>query len=259
VGGLLKALRGTLSLLAVVAWLLIPGVAMLYLFYLPRIWLRPSRRRACVSSYMKIMSGGILALLGLGGARFRRSGRIPTEEPALIVMNHQSLLDIPTVTLMAEPNVPAFVTRRRYRRFIPCVSPSIRLLDCPIVDPEKDPRGALQALRRAADAHGSGLLIFPEGHRTPDGEVQAFRPAGIKAILGARRMPVYLVVTDGFWKSRRFVDFVFNVPRIRGETEALGPFEPPAGDEDLAPFIATLRARMIERLHEMRRRQADAA
>jgi 1-acyl-sn-glycerol-3-phosphate acyltransferase len=259
VAGLLRGLRGALSLLAVVAWLAGPGVAILHLVYLPRIWLRPRRRRAYTSAYMKLMSRGILGLLALGGARFRRSGRIPTDGPVLIVMNHQSLIDIPTATLMAEPNVPAFVTRRRYRRFIPSVSPAIRLLDSPIVDPENDPRGAIEQLRRAATTHHAGLLIFPEGHRTSDGEVQPFRTAGLKAILAARRMPVYLVVSDGVWKSRRFFDFVFSIPRIRGEAEVLGPFEPPADDDDLVPFIRQLRERLVAQLHEMRRRQADAA
>jgi 1-acyl-sn-glycerol-3-phosphate acyltransferase len=208
---------------------------------------------------MKLMSRGILGLLALGGARFRRTGRIPTNGAALIVMNHQSLVDIPTATLMAEPDVPAFVTRRRYHRFIPSVSPSIRLLDSPIVDPERDPRGAVEVLRRAALEHEAGLLIFPEGHRSPDGEVGPFRTAGLKAILAARRMPVYLVVTDGVWKSRRFVDFVRSVPLIRGETEVLGPFEPPARDEDLARFIRGLHEKVVAKLHEMRDRQTDAA
>lgn len=246
-------------MLAVAIWLVGPGVAILYLLYQPRIWLRPRRRRAYVSSYMKLMSHGILGLLGLGGARFRRTGRVPTDGPVLIVMNHQSLVDIPTVTLMTAPSVPAFVTRRRYLRFIPSVSPAIRLLDSPIVDPERDPRGAVAELRRAALAHEAGLLIFPEGHRSTDGEVGRFRSAGIKAILAARRMPVYVVVTDGYWKSRRFVDFVRNIPLIRGETEVMGPFEPPARDEELAPFIRDLRERIAARLDEMRERGTDAA
>jgi 1-acyl-sn-glycerol-3-phosphate acyltransferase len=243
----------------VALWLAVPGVAILYVLYQPRIVLWPRRRRAYVSSYMKLMSRGIMLLLRLGGARFRRGGHVPTEAAVLIVMNHQSLLDIPTVTLMAEPNVPAFVTRRRYLRFIPSISPSIRLLDSPIVDPEGDPRGAVEELRRSALAHDHGLLIFPEGHRSSDGEIGRFRAAGLKAILAARRMPVYLVVTDGFWKSRRFVDFLGSVPLIRGETEVLGPFEPPASGDELAGFIRELREKMLSRLREMRERRTDAA
>jgi 1-acyl-sn-glycerol-3-phosphate acyltransferase len=255
----LRALRGTLALLAVAFWLAVPGVAILYLLYQPRIWLWPQRRRVYGSAYMKAMSRGILGLLTLGGARFRRTGHIPTDGPVLVVMNHQSLVDIPTATLMAGPSVPAFVTRRRYHRFIPSVSPAIRMMDSPIVDPERDPRGAVEVLRRAALEHESGLLIFPEGHRSPDGDVGPFRTAGIKAILASRRMPVYLVVTDGVWRSRRLVDFVRSVPLIRSETEVIGPFDPPARDDELPAFVRALRERVIARLHEMRERRTDAA
>jgi 1-acyl-sn-glycerol-3-phosphate acyltransferase len=169
-------------------------------------------------------------------------------------MNHQSLLDIPTVTLMSEPNVPAFVTRRRYARFIPSISPSIRMLDCPLVDPKREPRKALRIVREAAAAHEAGLLIYPEGHRSLDGEVRPFRPAGVLGVLEARRMPVYLVVTDGFWKSRRFVDFVSSVPQIRGETEVLGPFQPPDSDDELPAFLQELHGRLVDHLAAMRRR-----
>jgi hypothetical protein len=70
---------------------------------------------------------------------------------------------------------------------------------------------------------------------------------------------VYLVVTDGFWKSRRFVDFVFSIPGIRGETEVLGPFDPPADVEELPAFVEGLRARIVEHLTLMRRRGNHAA
>jgi len=256
---LLRGARGALALVAEAVWLAGPGVLILYLVYMPRIWLLPRRRRALVSSYMKLMSRGILGLLVLGGARFRRTGRVPTDRTVLTLMNHQSLLDIPTLTLMAEPYVPAFVTRRRYARWIPAVSPCIRALECPIVDPKRDPRGAVELLRQAATVHDAGLLIYPESHRSRDGEVRPFRPAGVLAVLGARRMPVYLVVTDGFWKSRRFVDFVFSIPGIRGETEVLGPFEPPAADQELPAFVEGLRTRIVEHLALMRRRGTHAA
>jgi 1-acyl-sn-glycerol-3-phosphate acyltransferase len=256
--GLLRALRGALSLGAVAFWLAVPGPAIFYLLYMPRAVLWPARRRALVSSYMKLMSRGIFALLELGGARFRRTGTIPTGQPALILMNHQSLLDIPAVSLMAEPNVPAFVTRRRYARFIPSISPAIRLLDCPLVDPKRDPRGALRTVREAAAAHDAGLLIYPEGHRSLDGEIRPFRPAGALAVLETRRMPVYLVVTDGFWKSRRFVDFVTSVQDIRGETEVLGPYAPPASDEELPAFLQELHGRLAEHLSAMRKRALAA-
>ena len=109
-------------------------------------------------------------------------------------------------------------------------------------------------MRQAAALHEHGILIYAEGHRTLDGEVRPFRPAGVVALLERRRMPVYLVVTDGFWKSRRFVDFVSSISSIRGETEVLGPFEPPASDDELSAFVQGLRVRLVEHLAAMRGR-----
>ncbi len=246
-----QGLRSVLGLLgALLLW--IPGGVVMRLVVLPLVWLRPAWRAGLVTWFMKAMCFGILGSLRVGGARFERRGRLDTSRPTLIVMNHQSLLDILSVTLMAAPYVPAFVTRRRYARFVPLVSPCIRLLGCPVIEPKRDRRGAVLAVREAALGLGHGLLIFPEGHRSLDGELRVFRTAGIEAILGARRLPVHLVVTDGFWKGRRFVDFVFNVHRIRGRTELLGELVPPEQPEALPAFIDSLRQRLLDRLSEIR-------
>src|SRR5262249_41757121 len=224
---------------------------LLNLLVLPAIWLWPRKKADLVAWYMKLMSGGILGLFQVGGARFVRKGRIPTQAPALVLMNHQSLLDILTATLMATPHVPAFVTRDRYARFIPVISRCIHLLGSPVVDP-RDAQGAVLAIERAAQAGDRSFLIFPEGHRSKDGSVRLFRTAGAQAVLRARRMPVYLVVTDGVWTSRRLPDFAANIYRVRGETEVFGPFEPPAAEEEWPAFFTSLRETMLSQLQAMR-------
>lgn len=256
---LLSSIGSALSLLAVLLWFPLGGLLPFYLVVLPVARIRPGLRRASVSAYMKFMSRGIFALLAAGGARYRRTGTIPTGSACLIVMNHQSLLDICTATLMATPYVPAFVTRSRYARFIPLVSACVRLLGCPIIDPKRDRMGAVGVLSRTAPVQEHGVLIFPEGHRSLDGEVRPFKTAGAEAVLAARRMPVYLVVTDGFWAGRRLVDFVVNVHKIRGETEVLGPFEPPESEEAIRDFLLRMRETLVEHLRQMRERRRGSA
>lgn len=255
---LLWSLRSALALLAALL-LWIPYGVVFRLAILPGAWLWPHRQPDLVSWFMKSISRGIFRCFWLGGARFRRTGVLPTREPILVIMNHQSQLDIITVTMMAQPHVPAFVTRKRYERFIPLVSGCIRLLGCPMVDPKRDARGAVEAVRRTALEGKHSILIFPEGHRTKNGEVQPFRTAGLVAVLQARRMPVYLCVTDGFWKGRRLVDFLENIHRIRGETEVLGPFAPPDDEGEIPAFIESLRETLVAHLHEMRARRATPA
>ncbi len=232
------------------AWMVVGGLIQRLVFW-PAARLFPRRHQRLVAIYMKMMSGGILSLVRLGGARFERPHTLATEGPSLILMNHQSLLDIPTVVMMSRPFVPRFVARTRYGRFIPAVSLSIRQLGCPLIDP-RDRRGSLATLQAAAREQPHGLLIFPEGHRTRDGALQPFRTAGAELVLRERAVPVYLVVTDGFWACRRLVDFVFKVHLIQGRTEVLGPFDPPAPDR-IGPFLEGMRGRMEERLALMRR------
>lgn len=254
---LLNGTRSVFSLLCV-AGLFMAGSLVLRLGVLPRYWLNRERRFHLVSAFMKWMARWILNFLALGGARVRRSGRIPTESPVLIVANHQSLLDILQVALLAEPFVPAFVARKRYARFVPLVSESMRLLGCPIVDPQADPRGALRAVEETARGLPHGILIFPEGHRSRDGEILPFRRAGLLALLKAKRVPVYLAVGDGLWKAGRFRDLLFKVHAIDARTEALGPFEPPADPAELPRFIQTLRERTVERLRAIRAQRAES-
>jgi 1-acyl-sn-glycerol-3-phosphate acyltransferase len=253
--GLLRALRSVLSVLAMLFYVCVPGTVLMYLWLRPAALLRPSRQRVYLSRYMKIMAGGLLHLLRAGGAHFERTGVIRTDSPVLIVMNHQSLIDILSLTMMSAPHVPAFVTRSRYARFIPAVSPAVRMLGGPVVDPKRDPRGSLAAVRAAAPHQRHGLILFPEGHRSRDGELQPFKTAGAQATLGAHPMPVQLVVTDGGWKTRRLVDFVFNVQGLHVRTEAVETYPAPAREEEVPAFMQELRERLRQHLSRMR---ADA-
>jgi 1-acyl-sn-glycerol-3-phosphate acyltransferase len=252
---MLSVLRGGRSLLSVllVGLYFLLMTPLLRLVVIPWVFLFPRDRFRMVSLFMKAMSAGILACLRLGGARARRVGQVPTAAPVLIVANHQSLTDILQITLMSTPRVPAFVTRRRYQRFVPLVSASIRMLGSPIVDPKRDPQGSVEAIRRGARELPHGLIIFPEGHRSRDGQVLPFRAAGVVTILEQRSLPVYLVVNDGVWRVARLSDLLFRVHWIEAHSEVIGPFDPPTDPAARPAFVKMLRDRIVTRLDERRR------
>ena len=52
------------------------------------------------------------------------------------------------------------------------------------------------------------LVLFPEGTRSTDGEIGRFRTAGLERILGARDWVVYVLVSDGYWRHGKLVDFI---------------------------------------------------
>ncbi len=249
---LLRGVRSLLSFVLVGLYFML-GSVVLRLLILPGSWIFPRQRFRLVSVYMKAMAHGIFGLLTLGGARFRRIGEVPTAEPVLLVANHQSLVDILQIALLSHPRVPAFVARARYARFVPLVSASIRLLGSPVIDPRRDPRGAVEAIRSGARSLPHGMLIFPEGHRSTDGELRPFRSSGIQAALGERRLPVYLVLNDGAWRTRRLVDLLFRVHLIDATSEVVGRFEPPESTDALPAFVDGLRQTLAARLAAHRR------
>jgi 1-acyl-sn-glycerol-3-phosphate acyltransferase len=208
--------------------------------------------------FIKGMARVLLASLRLGGARFELGGRIPTDGPCVVVGNHQSLVDPAVLIAMAGPYVPAFVARSRYAS-VPVVGRAMRWVGCPIIDPTRDARGAVAALATSAGRLEHGILIFPEGHRTLDGEMRPFRTSGLIAMFTTRRMPVYLAVTDGLWINRTLADVVWNVHRMQGRTEVLGPLMPPEDESAIPAFVESLQDTMVARLAQMRQRDERAA
>jgi 1-acyl-sn-glycerol-3-phosphate acyltransferase len=248
----MRGARSLVSVLLIGAWFAV-GSVVLRLLVVPACWISPRHQYRLTGLYMKMMCAGNLALLRLGGARVRRRGRVPTERPVFVVANHQSLTDINQITLLSAPLVPAFVTRTRYERWIPLVSTSARLLGSPFVDPRRDPAGALARIERAARELPNGVAIFPEGHRSRDGEIRPFRGTGVETMLRARRLPVWLVLNDGAYRVASFADLLFRVHLIDAYSEAIGPFDPPDDPAQYPAFVRQLRERLVARLHEHRR------
>lgn len=257
---MLSVLRGARSLLSVLLvgllWMVMS--LPLRLLVIPGAYFFPSQRFRLVSLFMKAICHGIWGALRVGGAHARRVGRIPTHEPVLVVANHQSLLDIVQITLLSEALVPAFVTRSRYKRFVPLVSATMRQLGCPIVDPRRDPEGSKAEIRRGVLELPNGLAIFPEGHRSRDGEILPFHTSGTRTILAERALPVYLVLNDGAWRVGRLNDLLFRVHWIDAYSEVLGPFTPPVDPAERTAFVRGLRDTLVEALARHRSRTQSA-
>lgn len=248
--GALRALRSAFGFLLIAPLFVVTGAFQRFVIW-PYVFFRPERRKPVMDRFMHFMARSVLVCMRIGGARMAEIGHVPTERPVLVLMNHQSLLDIPTAVALCRPSVPLIVTRKLYGRGIPLVSPMLRIQRYPLIDPLKDRRQAVAIVQEAARQE-HGILLYPEGHRGKGGELAPFATAGMRAILNERRIPAYLIVTDGFWVCRRLKDFIFGIHRIDGRTEVLGPFDPPAAEDEVPAFLERMRKTMLAKLDEMR-------
>jgi 1-acyl-sn-glycerol-3-phosphate acyltransferase len=244
--------RGILALTLVAVHFLLADLVQ-RLVIAPLVRLRPAWRDRVLTGWARAVASSLLGLLRWpGGARVDLRARVPARPGVLILMNHQSLMDIPLAFKCLETGMPRIVTRKRYGRGIPLVSHMLRLYGHPLVDPGKVSREEVLELARNAAESPWPFLLFPEGHRTRDGAIRPFKRAGLHAVLARRRWTVYVIVVDGLRHAARLKDFLHHVSRIRGRVESVGPFTPPEREEDLDAFIDEMRDVMVRKLGEIR-------
>lgn len=251
----MKKIRGYAALAAIL-------LALLLLDPVQRIFVAPFRRAAparrirVFTRWQRFLANGILGLLRtIGAVRIPEVPTIPGREGVLVLMNHQSVLDIPLLVASVHGSYVRLVSRKRYARWIPLISHMIRLYQYPVVDPRAnsdETKRMLASIRDAARSADVPLAIFPEGTRTKDGEIGPFRPTGLKLILKQRPWTVWVIVADGFWERAKLKQFLLGMGDIDGRTKLLGPYawDDPRGDTDA--FSETLREHMIEALASLR-------
>jgi len=235
------------------------GDVVMFLVVTPLILMFPSLRVRLLSSFARFAYRGVFGLVRFpGGARIDVDMEIPGRGGVLMVMNHQSLLDIPVAFSGVSSGYPRMVTRARYGRGIPLISHMISLYGHILVQPGRTGRQELEALAGTARASTLPVMIYPEGHRTQDGEIRPWKRAGLDVLLSARDWDVYVLVVDGLWRVARLSDFIRNLSGVRCYAEAVGPIHYDGrGQESHDAFVAELHRVMCAKLAEMRAKHRD--
>ena len=134
----------------------------------------------------------------------RGTEHIPHDGGLVIVPNHQTFADPPLVTIPVRRPVYYMAWSRLFD--IPVFSRLIRLLRAFPVDIEsRDARATREAVRLLQG--GAALMIFPEGERTTDGQVQRFKPGAFRLAvsLGVPVLPVTIVGGHRAWPPGRML------------------------------------------------------
>jgi 1-acyl-sn-glycerol-3-phosphate acyltransferase len=250
-----RAARSVFFLAVYGLWLVLGYGLPQRLFVWPLTLLLPRRRVAITGAWFRYLARTSLALSRVfAGVRLTVEGEV---QPGafVFVMNHQSLLDIPIAHAQMKDPYPVIPTRALYARGIPGISLNIRLARHPLVHQTRESRRQdVVAIAQAADAVARGelgILIYPEGHRSRDGEIGPFMRAGLRAILLRSKRPVYLLVVDGFWRARTTAQALFHFAGQKGALHIVGPLPPP-DEASVDAFVDELRERMVAELRAMR-------
>jgi 1-acyl-sn-glycerol-3-phosphate acyltransferase len=104
----------------------------------------------------------------------RGGERVDWHRPLIVMANHQSYLDIPVLyAVLPEPF--GMLAKRELYRF-PVFSAAMRAMRCIPID-RNNKRQSFESLREAAARiqGGNSIVVFPEGTRSPDGNIQELK------------------------------------------------------------------------------------
>src|SRR5260221_6742439 len=153
-----------LGSLAIVLSLLLPGVPVF--IRVARVW-----------SWLILRSSGIRLVV-------TRSPAYDPSRPSIYMSNHQSLFDVPSLTLAIRADLK-FVTKRELL-FIPIFGWSLWCAGFLFIDRKRRDR-AVRSLARGSRKlrAGASILAFPEGTRSPTGELLPFKKGAFVLALEA--------------------------------------------------------------------------
>lgn len=145
----------------------------------------------------------------------RNARSVPAEGPVLIAANHQSFLDPPAIGCRVTQRHLDFVARsglfekERLGRFLGLLN------SIPVAEEGADTAAIKEILRRLE--MGRCVMIFPEGSRSEDGEIQPFK-RGVAVLVKRAKCPVVPAAIEGAfqaWPRSRKWPRIFGTPKIR--------------------------------------------
>jgi|TARA_Y100000814_G_scaffold95382_1_gene65880 1-acyl-sn-glycerol-3-phosphate acyltransferase len=212
----------------------------------------PGKREYILTKWCQWIAGtfvNIARVTGVGD--FPIQPVIEADSKVLILMNHQSLLDIPLAIKCIRDGYPLIVTHQKHEKGVPLISNFLDLYDFPTVSSRGGRTAGLKKLIKAADGPNP-VVIYPEGTRSWDGELLPFRTGALRVLLDGRQWKVYLLVADGAWPYTTFNHIASLKGKIEWKMKLLGPFDSPERIENLPSWTADMEDRMRKGLALLR-------
>jgi 1-acyl-sn-glycerol-3-phosphate acyltransferase len=178
---------------------------------------------------------------------------IPREGPVLLIANHQSFYDPPAIGGGIRHRHSDFLARASLFKFKPFGWLISTLNSTPIRQGSGD-AGAMKATIEKMH-NGRMMLVFPEGSRTPDGELQTFQ-RGIAVLLKRAHcqvVPVGIAGAYEAWPRRNKLPIPFRdkIVVCYGEPMSSDELMAQGTDEAIERLKVEVRA-LFERAQSMR-------
>jgi 1-acyl-sn-glycerol-3-phosphate acyltransferase len=141
---------------------------------------------------------------------FNNPYEISTNQPLIIVANHQSLTDIPPIIWYMRKHHPKFISKIELGKGIPSVSYNLKHGGSVLIN-RKKPIESVAAIKKFAhyiESNKRAAVIFPEGTRSRNGIPKKFQTKGLITLF--KNIPSALVVPitiNNSWKTLRYGKF----------------------------------------------------
>lgn len=217
---------------------------------------RPSELQKLVSDLHPTTGRRLFFLAGMFAgvrAEFERYRR-PLPPVFLIVSNHQTLADIPALTVVFHRRALRFVAKKSLGRYIPYVSTSLRWGRHALISRTGEYREGQQELRRFADLSKEGIcpVVFPEGTRSRSGKVGEFFTGAVRIILERAPMPVMSVAIDGGYRIATLARLLGKIHGTYYHIRPLTLYPAPHGKKEITELLEKVRAEIVGQVREWR-------
>ena len=141
---------------------------------------------------------------------FTNPHNISKKAPVIIVANHQSMSDIPSLIWFMRKHHVKFISKKELGKGIPSVSYNLRHGGSVLID-RRNPIQAIGAIKSMAhyiEEHNRSVVIFPEGTRSRDGKAKPFKTKGLNVLIeNAPNALVVPITINNSWKTLKYGKF----------------------------------------------------
>ena len=183
----------------VVSYVELAAVALAFLLILCRLVDLEKPQEKDNRFYRAVMYLYIDALAAICKAKFHTKGleKVPTDTRFLLVCNHQHLSDVGVLFSCMKKSKLAFISKQE-NRTMPVIGKFMHRTSCQTLDREDDRQALgviLKCIQMVKDQEVS-VAVFPEGTRSKDGKVHAFRNGAFK-IAQKANVPIVVCTING--------------------------------------------------------------